>query len=67
MAGNPDLFEIFFSQIAKNIKKKDFIFFRSSPPKASTRRGAGKIILPRGATRRFSAIRQAWRFHPSLK
>jgi hypothetical protein len=46
MAGNPDLFEKFFSQIAQNIKKKDFIFFRSSPPKASTRRGAGKIFLP---------------------
>jgi hypothetical protein len=26
MAENPDLFEKFFSQIAKNIKKKDFIF-----------------------------------------
>jgi len=27
MARNPDLFEKFFSQIAKNIKKKDFIFY----------------------------------------
>jgi hypothetical protein len=40
------LSEKFFSQIAKNIKKKDFIFFRKSPPKASMRRCAGKIILP---------------------
>jgi len=28
MARNPDLFEKFFSQIAQNIKKKDFIFSR---------------------------------------
>jgi len=26
MARNPNLFEKFFSQIAQNIKKKDFIF-----------------------------------------
>jgi hypothetical protein len=40
------LFEKFFSQIAENIKKKDFIFSDKPSPKASLPRGAGKIFLP---------------------
>ncbi|MCA3421141.1 MAG: hypothetical protein INF88_19800 [Roseomonas sp.] len=41
--------EKFFSQIVKNIKKKDFIFSSKPSPKASLPRGAGKIILLHGA------------------
>jgi len=39
------LLEKFFSQIAKNIKKKDFIFSSKLSPKASIPRAAGKIFL----------------------
>jgi len=39
------LLEKFFSQIAKNIKKKDFIFSDKPSSKVSIPRGAGKIFL----------------------
>jgi len=41
--------ENFFSQIAQNIKKKDFISSSRLPPKASKPCGVGKIILLYGA------------------
>jgi hypothetical protein len=43
------LLEIFFSQIAKNINKKDFIFLSKPSPKTSKPCGVGKIILLYGA------------------
>jgi hypothetical protein len=59
------LFEKFFSQIAKNIKKKDFIFYFKSLPKAFLSRRFGEVILPRPRQSDHKPSRR--RFHACVK
>jgi len=66
------LFEKFFSQIAKNINEKDFIFLSKPSAKASLSRRVGKIFLLSRAKPRqiappasFAQIRSAADFTPS--
>jgi hypothetical protein len=64
MAGNPGFLEKFFSQIIKNIKKKDFIFLSKPSPKASKPCGVGKIILLYGLKRPQNAPPAAFLSNP---
>jgi hypothetical protein len=58
------LLEIFFSKIAQNIKRKDFIFSSKPLPKASKPCGVGKIILLYGAKPPSNAPPEAFLSNP---